>query len=274
MHLAKWMALAAVAALGCHGGDSSGDERPPVDAGAEVRDASGDGDARRRPQPGDPCVTRADCDDGLFCTGVEECIAGRCTSARNAACRDPGGCAIASCDEAALGCAFDATRGSCTEGVCTSNAGCQPLDGCTGDADPRCDDARACTDDLCVSGQCVHVPVDARCPAVGACGVGVCLGDSVAHPSGCGARPDAARCAVTEGCAVDLSCAALPSACTDDHDCADGSWCDGVERCVSGRCVHGDRTTCAGRDACEHASCSTAGVGDPWCRITRLPRCP
>jgi hypothetical protein len=100
----------------------------------------------------------------------------------------------------------------------------------------------------------------------------VCLGDAVSEPSGCGSKPDAAKCKANEGCVAD-GCVALPSTCASDADCADGNLCDGVERCVSGACVHGARTTCVA-GSCQHASCSTSGVGDPWCRIVTLARCP
>lgn len=274
------LALARLQPDGCGGGDLSFDSPTPSvpdaegDAGADAVSDGSVADAGKHPRPGDPCSTRADCDDGVFCTGIEECIAGACTSTRNAACRDPGGCALALCDEGAGGCGFDAIAATCTVGVCTLERGCQPLDGCTGDADPKCDDGRSCTDDRCLAGQCVHVPVDARCDAVSTCGVGVCLGDAVADPRGCGARPDASRCKVTEGCGVDFACHPLAATCTSDRDCTDGNLCDGVERCVGGRCVHGERTTCVARNACEHASCSQSGVGDPWCRLEKLAGCP
>jgi hypothetical protein len=235
---------------GCSG--TTSDPQPPVDASA---DASVDATVGDAPAPGTPCVTRADCDDGLFCTGVEECLAGVCVSARNAACR--ASCADVACSESGGGCVL--TPRACSEDV-----------PCSGDAE--CDDARSCTDDVCVSGRCAHLPVDARCPTSGACGVGVCLGDAVADPSGCSAKPDAAKCKTTEGC-VDLACVPLTSTCTSDRDCADGTLCDGVERCVDGRCQHGARTSCVA-GACQHAECSNSGVGDPWCRIVGLARCP
>lgn len=265
------MALLRLQPDGCGGGASSPDPEV-VDSAV---DASVDTDTGpKKPKPGDPCETRSDCDDGSFCTGVEECIAGLCTSARNAACRDPGGCAVATCDETFGACVFDAAKGSCPVGACRLDRGCEPLEGCTGDADPRCDDGRSCTDDICVAGRCEHLPIDGRCGAKGACGVGVCLGDAVADPTGCTAKPDAARCASGEGCGMDFACHALPASCTSDRDCADDNLCDGVERCVDHRCVHGLRTTCIPHDACEHASCSATGVGDPWCRLTKLARCP
>ncbi len=149
--------------------------------------------------------------------------------------------------------------------------GCDEPRACTRDSE--CDDGRSCTDDVCVAGRCAALPIDARCPSLGACGAGVCLGDSIADASGCGGKPDAARCAATEGCTVEFACAPLPAACATDFDCADGNLCDGIERCVAGRCERGANPTCRG-SACQHATCSISGVGDPWCKVVALARCP
>jgi hypothetical protein len=245
VRLALFAVILRLADEGCGGGSSSTPDppRPPVDASVDT-------DAGSK-----TCVTRADCDDGLFCTGVEECLDGRCVSARNAACRSS--CADVSCDEAAGACVL--VPKPCSEDVaCTS--------------DVACDDGRTCTDDVCIEGKCAHLPIDARCPAVSVCGVGVCIGDAVADPSGCTVKPDAAKCKSTEGC-VESTCVPLKATCTTDRDCGDGNLCDGVERCVAGHCEHGARTTCvAGK--CQHAECSNVGLGDPWCRIVGLARCP
>ncbi len=261
--LTRWLAAAVILSRAADDGCGSTSE-PVIDP--PVLDAAPD--APRPPRPGDPCTTRADCDDGAFCSGVEECLAGVCVSARNAACRAPSSCADVACDESNAACVLNAQ--ACAGGLsCSIDRGCV-TDACSGDAE--CDDARACTDDACVGGHCVHVPVDARCPAKGACGVGVCLGDAISDPSGCGTKPDAAKCNANEGCVAD-ACALLRAGCTTDRDCANGNLCDGVERCVAGACVHGARTTCVA-GSCQHASCSTSGVGDPWCRIVTLARCP
>jgi hypothetical protein len=244
-------------------------------ATAGARDGCGSAEPEIRPEArpvATACVRREDCDDGVVCNGVEDCLAGFCTSARNAACRDPGGCAEATCDEAAGGCRFAPDDGRC-EGAarCEIGVGCRAA-GCSADLD--CDDRRACTLDRCVDGRCLNWPRDAVCPPAGACGVGVCLGDEVADPSGCGIRPDAARCATDEGCDLDGACVTLRSACDHDRDCRNGSLCDGVERCVEGRCVHGDRTTCQARDRCHHAICRVRAAADPWCLEVALPGCP
>lgn len=259
---------------GC-GGSDSGVAVESGDGGADVgsTDAAG-----RLPRPGDPCVGRADCDDGIFCNGAEECVGNVCISARNAACRDPGGCASARCDEGAGACIIDPSAGSCAAGeVCLAELGCTKVEGCTSVTDPRCDDSRACTDDRCdvASGRCLHVARDSKCPAtVGACGRGICLGDHVADPSGCGANPDGSRCGKDQGCDSSLACVSLAATCTRDRDCTDGSLCDGVERCVSGRCMSGARTTCQSSDECHRSVCKERALGDSYCIDTKIPACP
>jgi len=245
-------------AAGC--GDSDPAVAPPTGSG----DAGVDS-APRRPRPGDPCVSRLDCDDGVFCNGNEECISGICTGPRNVACRGTT-CTTSSCDEAAGGCSI--VQIARCEAPCATDA--------------ECDDGRSCTRDVCdATLGCVHLPEDGRCPAVsgtGACGVGVCLIEGVADENGCGVKPDAAKCAPGESCDERLACVALPAACTRDEDCSDHSFCDGVERCVEvageKHCVHGVRTTCAPRDACHHATCVLRDLGDPYCLDVKLPRCP
>jgi len=224
---------------------------------------------------GAPCNDRRDCDDAVFCNGVEECVSGFCISPRNAACRDPGGCATATCDEAAGGCLIDPTSGTCPGGgVCVADLGCSTAT-CT--SPKECDDGRSCTDDLCEGGHCVHVPVDARCPAtVGACGRGLCVGDKIADATGCSANPDASKCKDTEGCDAKYACVPLgkTGACKSDDECTDGSLCDGLERCVSGTCMHGERTTCVARDTCHRSVCRERALGDSYCVETKLSKCP
>ncbi|GAC1552178.1 MAG: hypothetical protein NVS3B10_14420 [Polyangiales bacterium] len=211
----------------------------------------------------------------MFCDGVEECLGGACVSARNAACRDRGGCATARCDEAAGACVVDVpTPSGCPTGeICAPGAGCTKPEGCKADA--ACDDGFACTDDHCelATGRCTHVPVDARCPDVGVCGRGVCAGSEAIDPSGCGGLPDASRCAQSEGCDLRGRCFALPVACVVDLDCADGSLCDGRERCEGGTCVHGARATCTAPDDCHQVVCKDRALGDPYCLVLPARKC-
>jgi hypothetical protein len=250
-----------------------------ADAG-EVSDL-GDGETGpRKPMPGDPCTTLRDCDDGIFCDGVEECISGRCISARNAACRDHGGCAASICEEAAGGCRVEVQADgakTCPSGqTCAPELGCLAIEGCTSPTDAKCDDGRACTIDSCevATGICVHTPNDASCPGAGACGIGSCVGTEVSDPSGCAVMPDASRCAKTQGCDATFACTNLASSCASDLDCADGTLCDGVERCVGGRCQQdATRTRCEAVDACHHASCIVRALGDPYCADVAIVGC-
>jgi hypothetical protein len=272
-------AVVVAALVACGGGPIAASPDAGLDA---ATDAATDVDARPLDAStlGQPCTDSSRCDDGIFCDGVEECLAGVCISARNAACRDASGCATSTCDEGAGGCEVSLGGGSLVCGVgttCIAGAGCEAVEGCTSDADPKCDDHRDCTDDRCdlTTGACAHLPIDARCPSrVGACGVGACVGRDTDDPSGCGALPDASLCAANEGCTTAFACSALPASCAIDRDCADHSLCDGVERCVSGRCEHGARTRCEARDGCHHAACVTRALGEPFCVDSEVFGCP
>lgn len=257
-----WFASAA-----CSGGG---------DGGAAVHDSALDvaPDTRHVPQVGDPCTDLSQCDDGIFCDGVEECVGGRCSGPRNAACRDRGGCATSTCVES-RGCVVDIpSTTTCAAGeVCLPELGCSAPEGCTSDA--TCDDGVACTDDRCdtPTKRCLHVAVDEKCSAVGVCGVGVCLGADASDPSGCGLLPDATKCAPNEGCTPSGACAPLPPTCTTDADCTDDNLCDGVERCITGLCSHDPAGKCAPSDACHHVTCRDRALGAPYCLSEPVPGC-
>jgi hypothetical protein len=241
-------------------------------------DASADGDAPNAKRLGDSCATTRECDDGVFCNGPEECFEGRCIGARSTVCRDFGGCAIARCDEATPSCVVDLPEAACASGsTCAPDVGCVKTTACTSDA--ACDDGRTCTDDRCdltagpANGRCIHLPIDSRCAAIGACGAPVCIGELSADPTGCAAKADASRCAATEGCDGTFTCVPLAASCASDLDCADGTACDGRERCKAGRCVHDAIATCTAHDGCHHALCRERVVGEPYCLETQLSGC-
>ena len=94
----------------------------PTDRGD---DASTDGDARTS-DSGVVCASDAECDDGLFCNGLETCVNGTCVDGA-----DP--CGVdETCNE---------TTNSCDPGPCTSNAQCDNGVFCDGN-------------ETCVSGTC------------------------------------------------------------------------------------------------------------------------
>ncbi len=114
------------------------------------------------------CGEPADCDDGLFCNGVEDCVDTQCVSGS-----DP--CPAQYCDEAQ----------GCVE--CIDDVRCNDLDPCTTDScvdgscintPIDCDDGDPCTDDSCDPATgCVNTPV--VCPPGEECVAGNC------EPTGC-----------------------------------------------------------------------------------------
>jgi len=97
---------------------------------------------------------------------------------------------------------------------------------------PSCDDGVACTVDECEMGGCVNTPDDDACP-----------GDE--------------RCSASLGC--------VPSRCSTDAECDDGSICNGVERCdpsaPGSGCVSGAPMVCDDGASCTSDSCSDGAGG-------------
>lgn len=124
------------------------------------------------------CATASDCDDGLYCNGVESCDpsgAGTgCMNGETVDCADTFECTADSCNEETDACAHDADNTACADSVaCT-------VDTCDPDADNH--DARGCTfmpdDSLCDSSYCLP---GATCSALIGCVGGsprVCPADS------------------------------------------------------------------------------------------------
>ncbi len=106
----------------------------PVDGGGP-RDAGGDAG----------CVRDADCDDGLFCDGIEHCVAGGCTRPG-----DP--CSgNTTCDEAADRCRGCTTRGDCPLDDTGTFGPCDYADACDVDAmRERTDTTYDCVAEACV----------------------------------------------------------------------------------------------------------------------------
>jgi hypothetical protein len=138
------------------------------------------------------CSASAQCDDGQFCNGAEQCVSGVCTAGTPIVCNDNVACTADACDETAHACVSQPNNSACDDGnVCNGSetcgaAGCvagTPLvcnDGnaCTTDScnvttgcqssnntNSCADDGNACTSDVCSAGQCTH-------PSNGACSTG------------------------------------------------------------------------------------------------------
>lgn len=240
-----WHPLGAVLALallaGC-GKDTSAvdDAGPPIDAGLRDSGAVVDGfspDARAV-----SCTTSAECQDGLYCNGIEICGADGTCVAGAAACVTRG--AEGACDESA-----DVCVGMCEAGALG------PPPRCTAATD--CDDDNVCTNDLCLPSPfgdargCSHraataCAMDSECDDHVFCdGVEQCMpGAPQADCRGC-VRPTGRVCPSTMACSeASASCVAVVCGDTDGDgrvsafcggdDCSDGdpwTYPGGSERC-------------------------------------------
>lgn len=165
--LAGWLSLAVLA--GC-GWSTALDDF----SGFLPRDASIDG-ARRdtgpRPDAG-PCATERDCDDRLFCNGVEQCVGGRCVDGRAVSCEDGDSCTTDFCDEGSRSCVAQIVDrdgdgwpdARCGGGDCTdSNPEIFPgaPERCADGIDFDCNGLSGCDDPSCFgSPRCTDCPGD------------------------------------------------------------------------------------------------------------------
>ena len=181
------------------------------------------------------CVVRPPppCDDGDACTFDDACTTGGCAGTP-IDCDDRLACTQDLCSPG--GCLHVPTDALCDGGECTI-AACQPDNpaadarGCiqstVGEGDACTDDGVPCTDDVCTTGACLHVPLDTRCPGAASCGGAVCTpGLPTSDAAGCVSGP-----AGSEG-----------GVCAEDGDpCSD-------DRCRAGTCQHQaveEQLTCA-----------------------------
>lgn len=112
------------------------------------------------------CSQNSDCDDGLFCNGVESCVGGVCRGGQPPACDDGIPCTLNECDEATHSCFFKPKNALCDNGrFCDGYEICDRLLGCLPGTPPNCDDGVACTVDTCsdAKGVCIHTPDDSFC---------------------------------------------------------------------------------------------------------------
>jgi hypothetical protein len=120
-----------------------------------------------------PCA-----DEGVFCT-VDVCIGGVCQHAPADFRCDLGECVVRGCRPA------DPDR---------DRRGCVLLSGRQPEGHPCTDDGFTCTDDVCLNGSCLHVPVDSRCNQVDACRAAACIPQQPDRDAaGCAAGPPRAE---------------------------------------------------------------------------------
>ena len=105
----------------------------------------------------------ANCNDGLFCNGVETCDYLQDCQTGNVPWTDDGvSCTVDSCDESSATILHDPDHTSCNDSVeCTIDE-CDPVIGCSNTPDDTiCDDDDPCTVDICdLYLGCIHEPLD------------------------------------------------------------------------------------------------------------------
>ncbi|MFH0983586.1 MAG: S8 family serine peptidase [Planctomycetota bacterium] len=197
------------------------------------------------------CSVPADCDDGLWCTGAEDCVSGSCVAGTPPDCSDGVVCTDDSRNEGTDSCDHVANNGYCADGLfCNGAETCHVTLGCQAGTAVNCNDGVACTDDSCNEGtdSCNNVPNGAYCDN----GL-FCDGAETCHPTlGCQAGSD--PCVGLFGCdEVNDVCVE----CFDDGDCDDGLFCNGVETCdVLGVCQDGTAVDCSDGVGCTDDSCN------------------
>ena len=96
------------------------------------------------------CSVPADCDDGLFCNGVEDCVAGLCAAGTAVDCSDGVACTKDSCNEETDSCESEPNDAACDDAnVCNGLETCDTALGCRAGTSPAVDDGVACTVDSC-----------------------------------------------------------------------------------------------------------------------------
>ncbi|MCO6439031.1 MAG: S8 family serine peptidase [Phycisphaerae bacterium] len=200
---------------------------------------------------GPQCVVPADCDDGLFCNGAEDCIGGSCVAGTPVDCDDGVSCTNDSCNEGTDSCDNVPNDGLCDDGqYCDGIETCHATLGCQTGTPVSCNDGVACTNDSCneATDSCDYSPNDANCDDGQFCN-------------------GAETCNATLGCQAGgdpcpgQTCDELNDVCTEcstDPDCDDGLYCNGVETCSGAVCQAGTPVDCSDGVACTDDSCNEA----------------
>ncbi|MFH0982735.1 MAG: S8 family serine peptidase [Planctomycetota bacterium] len=138
---------------------------------------------------GPGCTGDPDCNDGLYCNGVETCVGSTCQAGTPPNCSDGVSCTVDSCNETTDSCDHMPDNGLCNNGVyCDGAEICNAVSGCQAGTPINCDDSIACTADSCneSTDSCNHTPSHAMCDD----GV-FCNGAETCNPaSGCVAGGD------------------------------------------------------------------------------------
>jgi hypothetical protein len=269
-------------------GPETGDEPPAdlLDAAAEAESGGLEAGEAEAVPPCEP-VGQA-CDDGNACTSGDTCTEDGCLGLPKD-CADSLECTFDQCQDGQ--CGNDLKPGWCfIGGLCYQEAtpnpnnpclecitahkvyswsaddlnGCDDGNACTdGDqcsdgnclgAVDLCDDGSVCTQDVCDSGQCQHLPVDGlACDDGNLCTLGDLCADGTCLPGESLRECDDFNPCTQDTCDPLGGCVYTPM---DDLPCEDGNLCTAGDLCKSSVCLPGDPVTCADDNFCTTDGCS------------------
>ncbi len=236
-----------------------------------------------------------ECNDGLYCTGLESCESktGNCIVKVPLVLDDGIACTVDECDEGTDTVSHAPDNGACTDdNSCTEDV-CDLLQGCLNNPlnEVECDDGNLCTEgDLCVTGVCTGQPLVcedglfcngvAVCnPTSGECDAGsppvlddgiACTLDSCDDEGDVVVNlPDDSLCLDDNQCTDDLCGVAGCENPSREGACDDADACTEGDTCTEGQCVPGaficveDCLLLGDEDRDEAADCA-----DPDCALT------
>jgi hypothetical protein len=191
------------------------------------------------------CTTSASCNDGLYCNGVETCVAGSCQAGSPVNCGDGIACTNDSCNETTDSCTHAPSNAACNDGFyCNGTETCSATLGCQAGVAVNCADAVACTTDACneSTDTCTHTPNNAACS-------------------------DGLYCTGAETCSATLGCQAAPPVnCNDGAACTADSCDETADRCSNapndGLCADAEACTtdtCVVAIGCQHVNTCSSG---------------
>jgi len=83
------------------------------------------------------CTTNGECDDGLYCNGVETCVSNSCQAGTAPNCNDGVSCTTDSCNESTDSCNNVPNNGACDDGLwCNGSETCNATLGCQAGTSP------------------------------------------------------------------------------------------------------------------------------------------
>jgi minor extracellular protease Epr len=225
-------------------------------------------------EPEPTCTEDSDCNDDLFCNGVESCVSGACQTGSIPDCSASGDqCNTGVCDETTDSCIAQPVEDgtSCNDGeFCNVNEACQSGI-CTGGSSRDCASGNQCLIGSCdeTTDSCVTQSVEDGT----SCDDGeFCTQNTFCDTGVCG-NGDERDCSDDVFCTTD-TCNEASNSCENTPDnsaCDNGLFCDGVETCnINLDCQSGDPVTCEDNDECTTNTCNEEINA---CEFTDIPQC-